>query len=98
MRATELLRVTAGILLTSLLRPRRARVLWTLLVTNCECCARRVLELLYVASVASLLAAIIVTAYAPAPWPAAVVAAVVLLTGLGLAALWAQTVCIGEEG
>jgi hypothetical protein len=97
MRATELLRVTAGIVLASLLRPRRARVLWNLLANGCECCAQRVLELLYVTSVTGLLGAMAVAAFVPAPWSVSAVAAVVLLAGLGLAALHALTLD-AEEG
>jgi hypothetical protein len=93
---SALLRTVAALLLASVVRPRFARALWLLLSNGCECCARRALELLYALSVSSLLAAIAVTAYALTPWTTAAAAAVVLLGGLGIAALWSLSLLVGE--
>jgi len=97
MAAFELLRIAAGILLASLVRPRRARLLWTLLDTDCKCCGRRVVELFYLTSVVSLLGAMVVMGLSPPPAQPAAVTAVVLLTSLGVAALYALSLG-AEEG
>lgn len=97
MRASQLLRVAAGLLLASLLRPRRARVLWNLLTDDCECCARRVVELLYVTSVVSLCGAMAVLALSRPPLPPTAAIAVVLLTTLGASSLYALSLG-AEEG
>lgn len=96
MPLSALLRTVAALLLASVVRPRFARTLWLLLSSGCECCARRALELLYVVSVTALLGAIAVTAYAPTPWTTAAAVAVVVLGALGIAALWALTLLVGE--